>query len=95
MLESSKIEQIARQITDSIPAGLKGAADQVEGKVKQVLQTQLSKLDFVSREELDVQVNMVLHLRQRLEALEQRVVALEQAAEASTAESSEAPATGE
>jgi BMFP domain-containing protein YqiC len=70
MIDSKKIEQIAKQITDSIPPGVRGMADNVEARVKQTLQQQLSKLDVVSREEFEVQQQMLLRLRQRVEALE-------------------------
>lgn len=71
MIDSKKIEQIAKQITDSIPPGVRGMADNVEARVKQTLQQQLSKLDVVSREEFEVQQQMLLRLRQRVEALEE------------------------
>lgn len=77
MFDSKKIEQIAKQITDSIPAGVREAADNLENKVKQALQQQLGRLDVVTQEELEVQKQMVLHLRQRLDALEQRLAELE------------------
>ncbi|WP_113906842.1 ubiquinone biosynthesis accessory factor UbiK [Aliidiomarina celeris] len=76
MIDGKKIEQLARQITESIPPGVRGAADNLEQKVKQSLQQQLGKLDVVTRDELEVQQNMVLHLRTRIDALEQQVEAL-------------------
>ncbi|WP_198679685.1 ubiquinone biosynthesis accessory factor UbiK [Aliidiomarina minuta] len=71
MIDAKKIEQIAKQITDSIPPGVKGMADNMESRVKQTLQQQLSKLDVVTREEFEIQQQMLLRLRQRVEALEQ------------------------
>ncbi|RUO37841.1 hypothetical protein CWE15_11180 [Aliidiomarina taiwanensis] len=76
MLDSKKIEQLAKQITDSIPAGVRDAADNIESRVKQTLQQQLGRLDVVTQDELEVQKQMVLHLRQRIDALEQRLNAL-------------------
>ncbi|RUO27155.1 hypothetical protein CWE09_09135 [Aliidiomarina minuta] len=70
-MDAKKIEQIAKQITDSIPPGVKGMADNMESRVKQTLQQQLSKLDVVTREEFEIQQQMLLRLRQRVEALEQ------------------------
>ncbi len=77
MFDSKKIEQLAKQITDNIPAGVREAADNLESKVKQTLQQQLGRLEVVTQDELDVQKQMVLHLRQRIDALEQRLVAVE------------------
>lgn len=72
MIDTKKIEQLAKQITDSIPPGVRGVADNVEARVKQTLQQQLSKLDVVSREEFEIQQQMLLRLRQRIEVLEQQ-----------------------
>ncbi|MBU2879076.1 MULTISPECIES: ubiquinone biosynthesis accessory factor UbiK [Alteromonadaceae] len=77
MLDPKKLEDIAKQITDSIPPGVKTMAEGAEAKVKQVLQSQLSRLDFVSREEFDVQSQVLIRTREKLEALEVRLDKLE------------------
>ncbi|GBL05737.1 accessory factor UbiK family protein [Glaciecola sp. KUL10] len=77
MLDPKKLEEIAKNISDAIPPGLKSMADEVETKVKQNLQTQLSKLDFVTREEFDVQSQVLIRTREKIEALEARIAALE------------------
>jgi len=81
MLDPKKLEEIAKQITDSIPPGVKNMAEEVEGKVKQVLQSQLSKLDLVTREEFDVQTQVLIRTREKLEAIEKRLDELEQGSE--------------
>ncbi len=73
MLDPKKIEDIARQIGASIPPKFREVADDVETKVKAVLQAKLSSLDFVSREEFDVQRQVLLRTREKLEALELQV----------------------
>ncbi|GAB2678707.1 accessory factor UbiK family protein [Aliiglaciecola sp. 3_MG-2023] len=77
MLDPKKLEDIAKQITDSIPPGVKTMAEGAEAKVKQVLQSQLSRLEFVSREEFDVQSQVLIRTREKLEALEARLEKLE------------------
>lgn len=77
-MDNKTIENIAKQITDSMPSGVKDMADNVEQRVKQNLQTQLAKLDLVTREEMDVQQKMLLRLRERVELLEQQLAAAEQ-----------------
>lgn len=79
MLDPKKLEDIAKQITDAIPPGVKTMAEGAESKIKQVLQSQLSRLDFVSREEFDVQSQVLIRTREKLEALEARLAALESA----------------
>ena len=81
MIDGKKLEQLARQVTESIPPGVREAADNLEGRIKQSLQQQLGKLDIVTREELEVQQQMVLHLRQRIDELEKKLDALTQAKE--------------
>jgi BMFP domain-containing protein YqiC len=79
-MDAKKIEDIARQINDSIPAGVKDFAGGLEQRIKQILQQQLSKLDVVTREELDVQQQLLLRLRQRVDQLEQQLATMQQPA---------------
>jgi BMFP domain-containing protein YqiC len=78
MLDPKKLEEIAKQVTENIPPGVKNMAEGIEAKVKQTLQSQLSRLDFVSREEFDVQTQVLMRTRTKLEALEKRVEEIEQ-----------------
>lgn len=75
-MDAKKIEDIARQINDSIPAGVKDLAGSLEQRIKTILQQQLGKLDVVTREELDVQQQLLLRLRQRVEHLERELDAM-------------------
>lgn len=77
MLDPKKLEDIARQIADSVPPGFKNMAEEAEGKIKQVLQAQLSKLDLVTREEFDIQTQVLIKTREKLEAMEVRLAKLE------------------
>ena len=76
MIDPKKIEDIAKQIGNAIPPQLRQFADDAEAKIKQVLQQKLADMDFVSREEFDVQRQVLLRTREKLEALEQQVAAL-------------------
>jgi len=78
MLNPKKLEEIAKQISESVPPGMKTMAEGAEAKVKQVLQSQLNRLDFVSREEFDIQTQVLMRTRAKLEALEARISELEQ-----------------
>ncbi|QLE84003.1 accessory factor UbiK family protein [Shewanella sp. Scap07] len=77
MINPKKIEEVAKQLSDNLPAGLKQFAGEFEDKSKQVLQSQLMKLDVVSREEFEVQQHVLLKTREKLEALQAQVEALE------------------
>jgi BMFP domain-containing protein YqiC len=77
MLNPKKLEEIAQQIADALPPGVKTMAEGAEAKVKQVLQSQISRLDFVCREEFDFQSQVLMRTREKLEALETRLADLE------------------
>jgi BMFP domain-containing protein YqiC len=79
MINPAKLEEIAKQITDNMPQGVKTLADTIENKTKQMVQNKLSQMDFVSREEFDVQSQVLLRTREKLAALEQKVAELEKA----------------
>lgn len=51
---------------------------EIEAQFKALLQSTLSKLDLVSREEFDSQMVVLARTRARLEALESKVAALEE-----------------
>lgn len=73
MLNPKKIEQVIQQIQDSLPQGIKELGQDAEAKLKQTLQAQLSKLDLVTREEFDVQTQVLMRTREKLAELEQRI----------------------
>lgn len=77
MIDPKKIEQIARQVHESMPKGIRDLGDDVEKKVRQVIQSQLTRLDMVSREEFDIQTQVLLRTREKLALLEQRLNELE------------------
>ncbi|MNE18671.1 accessory factor UbiK family protein [Lelliottia amnigena] len=77
MIDPKKIEQIARQVHESMPKGIREFGDDVEKKIRQVLQSQLTRLDLVSREEFDVQTQVLLRTREKIALLEQRLTELE------------------
>lgn len=77
MINAKKIEDIAKQITDSIPSGVKNIATDIESKTKQVLQSKLSQLDVVSREEFDVQTQVLIKTRAKLDEMAAKISELE------------------
>ncbi|GKW16255.1 ubiquinone biosynthesis accessory factor UbiK [Pectobacterium actinidiae] len=77
MIDPKKIEQIARQVHESMPKGIRELGDDVEKKIRQVLQAQLTRLDLVNREEFDIQTQVLLRTREKIAHLEQRMTELE------------------
>ncbi|MBI6488380.1 accessory factor UbiK family protein [Proteus mirabilis] len=77
MLDPKKIEQVARQIQNVLPQGIKDLGDDIDKKIRAILQSQSNKLDLVNREEFDVQTQVLLRTREKLARLEQRLNELE------------------
>ncbi len=78
MLNAKKIEEIAKQVTESIPPGLRNVANEFEEKAKTVLQSKLSQLDVVTREEFDVQTQVLIKTRSKLSELQAKLAELEE-----------------
>lgn len=77
MLNTKFIDDLARQISNSIPAGVKGLQQDVEKNIRALLEGAFARLDLVTREEFDVQTKVLARTREKLEALEREVAALE------------------
>ena len=77
MLDTKFIDDLARQISGSLPAGLREMQQDVEKNVHSLLQATLGKLDLVTREEFDVQRRVLERTREKLEQLEQTLAELE------------------
>lgn len=82
MIDLNHIDDLARRLSGLVPAGLRGEAtqdlrDELQQNFKSVLQTGLSRLDLVTREEFEVQRAVLLRTREKLEALQRSVAALE------------------
>jgi hypothetical protein len=76
MAEES-IEGIAKKLADALPQGLRSIGDDLEKNFRAVLRSSLAKLDLVTREEFEVQEAVLARTREKLQALEQRLQALE------------------
>ena len=77
MFDPKSIDNIADRIASAIPPGLNNFKDDLEKHVHALLQSALSKLDLVSREEFEVQKAVLAKTRSKLEDLEKRVAELE------------------
>ncbi|SUC79247.1 Uncharacterized protein conserved in bacteria [Providencia stuartii] len=68
MLDPKKIEQVARQIQGALPKGVRDLGEDFDKKLRSLLQSQLSKLDLVSREEFDIQNPSVIAYTRKVSA---------------------------
>lgn len=77
MIDLNHIDALARRLSDLVPPGLRDSREELQATFKGALQAGLAKLDLVTREEFEVQRAVLLRTREKLEALEQAVTALE------------------
>lgn len=75
MLDPKILEEISRRLGALVAAS--PAAD-IEKNARAMLGGVFSKLDLVSREEFDIQAQVLQRTREKLKALEERVARLEQ-----------------
>ena len=79
MLDPKLFDDLSRRVADSLPPGLQGLQDDLQRNLRSALESALSKMNLVTREEFDVQQAVLLRTREKLKALETRVAALEEA----------------
>ncbi len=77
MIALNHIDDLARRFSELLPPGLRESQAELQAAFKGALQAGLSRLDLVTREEFEVQRAVLLRTREKLEALERTVAALE------------------
>ena len=79
MFDSRNFEEIIRSISRLLPPGATELKEEFERNLKAAIQSSLSRLDLVTREEYDVQNRLLQSAREHIDALEARIAALEPA----------------
>lgn len=77
MIDFAQIDDLARRLSNLVPTGMREGGEELQQNFKAVLQSGLSRLDLVTREEFDVQRAVLLRTREKLEQLQRQVEALE------------------
>jgi len=75
------IDDLARRLSAVVPESVSALGRDLEGNFRAVLQSGLARMDLVTRQEFDVQMGVLKRTREKLEALEGRLAALEGGAE--------------
>lgn len=78
MIESKTIDELAQKISGLMPPGVKELQQDLEKNVQGVLQAAFTRMDLVTREEFDVQSDVLARTRSKLEALEIKLAELEE-----------------
>lgn len=74
MLNAKFFEELSAKLSDAMK---NSPAKDIEKNVRALLTQGFSKLDLVTREEFDVQAQVLARTRQQLTALEARIAAME------------------
>lgn len=77
MTDQPFIDRMVAEISRRLPGEPGELAVEVERNIRAVLSEAISRLDLISREEFEVQQQVLARTRERLEALEKEVAALE------------------
>lgn len=71
------IDRLMADISRRLPADLGSLRNEVERNVRSVLAETVSRMDLITREEFDIQQQVLMRTREKLEALEKQVAELE------------------
>lgn len=84
MLDPKSLDEMARKFASNLPPGLREFQQEMERNFRTTMQSTFNRLDLVTREEFDAQAKVLARTRAQLDALEERLAALEGNAGAST-----------
>lgn len=77
MIDPKTLEELARRITDALPAGARELKHDFDRNLRAIITSAFDKLDLVTRDELAVQEGVLSRTRHKLETLQKRVAKLE------------------
>jgi BMFP domain-containing protein YqiC len=70
---NESLENLTKRISSLIPGEVKNLQEDFENNVRSLLQSSLTKMNLVTREEFDVQSAVLQRTREKLEQLEKQV----------------------
>tara|TARA_B100000029_G_C16804502_1_gene678013 strand:+ start:32 stop:304 length:273 start_codon:yes stop_codon:yes gene_type:complete len=77
MIDPKTLDDISKRILNALPPGLEQLTEDARKNARSAMSAALARADLVTREEFDVQSAVLARTREKLEALEQTVTALE------------------
>ncbi|MDR7100343.1 BMFP domain-containing protein YqiC [Lysobacter niabensis] len=77
MIDLNHLDDLARRLSALVPPGLREGREELQQSFKAVLQSGLTRLDLVTREEFEVQRAVLLRTREKLEGLQRTLAKLE------------------
>ena len=77
MIDTKIIDEFAQKMREALPPGMRDLQEDLDKNLRQIVQSMLSRLDLVTREEFDVQTQVLARTREKVDALEQKLADIE------------------
>jgi BMFP domain-containing protein YqiC len=77
MFDNKVLEDLAEKLSKMVPPGLAEVQKEMQKSFHTVLVETLKRMDVVTREEFDIQTEVLLRTREKIEALEKTISKLE------------------
>ena len=77
MIDARVFDDLSNTLGKLLPPGVSDLKEDFEHNAKAALQSTLGKLDLVTREEFDVQTEVLMNTRKQIKLLEERIETLE------------------
>ncbi len=77
MMDPKILDDLAKRLADSVPSGVRAMQDDLRKNIRAVLESNLARLELVTRAEFDAQSAVLARTREKIEQMEQRVKELE------------------
>lgn len=76
-MNTNFIDELAKRLSAALPPGVNVLKEDVQSNMRSVLHSAFSKMDLVTREEFEVQTQVLARTRAKLEELEKKIAELE------------------
>ena len=73
VMETKSIIELVEKIESLMPSGTSKMTEEFRDTLKKTIEDHLHRLDLVTREEFDVQKQVLLKTREKIEALEKKL----------------------
>jgi hypothetical protein len=77
MIDNPSLNKLTAKLAELLPEGIKIMQDDAQKNIRAILESTLSNMHLVSREEFDVQVALLARTREKLQQLEAQLAQLE------------------
>ena len=77
MIDPKILDDISSKVSNTLPKGLQALQSDLQYNLRTALESALTRLNLVTREEFDVQRAVLMRTREKIQALEKQVAELE------------------